>query len=342
MKNLLSKLFIGIGVLACFFIFYNKAFADVCVVTFTIDKVRCPSVPSELTDTDCDGYVDFQWVDWCTNSQVRPDNCSTISNPDQKSTCHNGIGDACSPDTDEDDIPDACDNCPTDFNPDQLDSDYDRLGDACDNCSTVYNQDQRDCDGDGIGDYCDSAPYDDPDKDGVCSSIDNCPNVSNSNQNETDGDDVGDACDNCPNTPNPDQADFDGEGRGDACDPVALRFAAIEEALQSCGCVPTNINLSSLKAIPSNKKVTLKWNTESEPDNAGFNIWRAEGFKKMNEAIIPALGTPTDGSDYDFVDEWVLNGKRYFYLLEDIDTNGISTFHGPVKAVPRWWHGVRK
>jgi hypothetical protein len=43
------------------------------------------------------------------------------------------------------------------------------------------------------------------------------------------------------------------------------------------------------------------------------------------------------GSEYDFVDEWVLNGKRYFYLLEDMDNNGISTFHGPVKAVPRWW-----
>jgi hypothetical protein len=25
------------------------------------------------------------------------------------------------------------------------------------------------------------------------------------------------------------------------------------------------------------------------------------------------------------------------YLLEDIDDNGISTFHTPVKAVPRWW-----
>jgi hypothetical protein len=46
------------------------------------------------------------------------------------------------------------------------------------------------------------------------------------------------------------------------------------------------------------------------------------------------------GSEYDSVDEWVLNGKRYFYLLEDIDTNGISTFHGPVKAVLRRWYGV--
>jgi hypothetical protein len=92
--------------------------------------------------------------------------------------------------------------------------------------------------------------------------------------------------------------------------------------------------------MPSNKKVTLKWKTETEIDTVGFNFWRAEGFMKINESIIPALGSPVSGSEYNFVDEWVLNGKRYFYLLEDIDTNGISTFHGPVKVVPRWWYGV--
>lgn len=107
--------------------------------------------------------------------------------------------------------------------------------------------------------------------------------------------------------------------------------------LQACQAPPTNIELSTLDAVPSDKRVLLKWKTESETDNAGFNIWRAEGFVKMNNSVIPALGSPTAGSEYDFVDEWVLNGKWYFYLLEDIDNNGISTFHGPVKAVPRWW-----
>jgi hypothetical protein len=54
------------------------------------------------------------------------------------------------------------------------------------------------------------------------------------------------------------------------------------------------------------------------------------------------LGSAVSGSDYEFVDQWVLNGKRYFYLLEDIDSSGISTFHGPVKAVPRWIYEVVK
>jgi hypothetical protein len=138
----------------------------------------------------------------------------------------------------------------------------------------------------------------------------------NQTNSDTDNDGVPDYQDNCPDVSNPNQADFDGVGKGDVCDPVALRFAAIEQSLQNCGCMePTNINLSSLKVLPSNKKVTLKWQTETEPDNAGFNIWRAEGFRKVNSSVIPALGSPVSGSEYDFVDEWVLLESTVFYPL---------------------------
>jgi hypothetical protein len=102
----------------------------------------------------------------------------------------------------------------------------------------------------------------------------------------------------------------------------------------------TNIELSVLDATPSNGQVILKWKTETETGNAGYNVWRADNFVKINNAVIPALGSSVDGADYNFVDQWVLNGKRYFYLLEDIDNNGISTFHGPVKAIPRWIYGI--
>ena len=99
-------------------------------------------------------------------------------------------------------------------------------------------------------------------------------------------------------------------------------------------------NCPVLDASPSDKQVILKWKTETETENAGFNVWRADNFVKINDAVIPALGSAVSGSDYDFVDQWVLNGKKYFYLLEDIDSSGISTFHGPVKATPRLIYGV--
>ncbi|MFC1592234.1 hypothetical protein ACFL43_06890 [Thermodesulfobacteriota bacterium] len=68
---------------------------------------------------------------------------------------------------------------------------------------------------------------------------------------------------------------------------------------------------------------------------SGINVWRAEGFRQLNDDLIPALGSPAGGSGYDFLDEGLLNGRRYFYLLEDVDDDGIGTFHGPVKTVPR-------
>ena len=144
------------------------------------------------------------------------------------------------------------------------------------------------------------------------------------------------------------QEDGDSNGTGDACD---MRYwyklyaeckTQINPPTTTTTAPPTNIELSILDATPSDKQVILKWKTESETENVGFNIWRADNFVKINDAVIPALGSSVSGSEYDFVDEWVLNGKRYFYLLEDIDTNGISTFHGPVKATPRLIYGIGK
>jgi hypothetical protein len=160
-----------------------------------------------------------------------------------------------------------------------------------------------------------------------------------------DGDGIPNNIDNCPSVYNPDQVDSDNDGGGDACDYKYWK-ARFEECQNSptttTTAPPTNIKLSVLDAVPSNEQVLLQWKTETETGNAGFNVWRADNFVKINNALLPAFGSSVSGSEYDFVDQWVLNGKRYFYLLEDIDTSGISTFHGPVKAVPRWIYEVVK
>jgi hypothetical protein len=205
MKNISKQLIWSAFIFSILFVSSNYAVADVCHVTINC-TICIPSGPNELTDTDCDGYVDDEWVSFCTNGQIKGDNCPNIYNPDQR-------------DTDRDKIGDVCDNCPTVYNRDQKDTDGDGVGDACDNCPT-YNPDQIDSDQDGIGNACDKCPNDyanDQDNDGVCGNVDNCPHAVNPDQRDTDGDGVGDACDNCP-TYNPDQKDTDGDRVGDDCD----------------------------------------------------------------------------------------------------------------------------
>jgi hypothetical protein len=90
----------------------------------------------------------------------------------------------------------------------------------------------------------------------------------------------------------------------------------------------------------------LSWETESEIDNAGFNLYRSDSengeYIKINDSLIPTEGTTTQGASYEFIDTDVKNRKTYYYKLEDIDLNGTSTMHGAVSAMPRWIYGIGK
>ncbi len=147
------------------------------------------------------------------------------------------------------------------------------------------------------------------------------------NATDPDNDRIFDPADNCPDVYNPDQRDSDGDGIGDACDET-----------------PTVINLSFFIALPRANKIVIQWRTESESDNAGFNIYRSAAdrgeYCKINDALIPAEGSATQGASYIFVDKTVKNGRTYYYKLEDIDLNGVSAMHGPVNATPRWIFGI--
>jgi len=111
------------------------------------------------------------------------------------------------------------------------------------------------------------------------------------------------------------------------------------------GQIPTLIEISSFTAAPSDRAVILKWTTATEIDNAGFNLYRLESengeYVKINSSLIPAEGTSTSGATYQFIDSEVKNRTTYYYKLEDIDINGVSTLHGPVSATPRVIHNLR-
>ncbi len=138
----------------------------------------------------------------------------------------------------------------------------------------------------------------------------------------------------------------EGTTNPDACTTITTTFKPNGICNYCSGaCEPqTLITLSSFAAKPGNKSVTLNWTTESELDNAGFNLYRSESengqYTKINTSLISAKGSSTEGASYGFVDNDVKNGRTYYYKLEDIDLNGISTMHGPVIATPRWIIGI--
>ena len=96
---------------------------------------------------------------------------------------------------------------------------------------------------------------------------------------------------------------------------------------------PPAIELASFSAVATGDSVTLSWETGAEVDNAGFNLYRAEhadgAYVKINNELIGAGGNGT-GANYSYVDS--VGDGSFFYKLEDVDTSGVSTVHGPVQV----------
>jgi len=97
---------------------------------------------------------------------------------------------------------------------------------------------------------------------------------------------------------------------------------------------PSVIELVSFTATPGKGTVTLAWETGTEVDNAGFNLYRATAgagpYTRINGALIPAEGDAVSGASYSFLD--TPGYGIFYYQLEDVDYYGVSTLHGPAKV----------
>jgi len=81
------------------------------------------------------------------------------------------------------------------------------------------------------------------------------------------------------------------------------------------------------------KQVDLAWTTAAEVDNYGFTLYRSSDMDQNNAKWIhfePAFGG-AGGHNYRFTDT-VPSAGNFYYWLADVDTHGLETFHGPIRA----------
>ncbi|NLE74472.1 MAG: hypothetical protein GX604_07590 [Actinobacteria bacterium] len=101
---------------------------------------------------------------------------------------------------------------------------------------------------------------------------------------------------------------------------------------------PTAVELLSFTATAERKAIVLTWETASETDNAGFNLYRArkvDGERtRINTALIPTLVPPGSnyGAIYAYPDTTFTGNRNFYYWLEIVDIYGATQLSDPIEA----------
>ena len=90
---------------------------------------------------------------------------------------------------------------------------------------------------------------------------------------------------------------------------------------------PLPVQLSHFRPdLTETGTVVIQWTTESEVDNAGFNILRSQTrtgeFKVINAQLIPGAGTTAGRNTYTWTDTTAKPNLVYYYQIEDVSLDG--------------------
>ncbi|MBL7744409.1 MAG: DUF4082 domain-containing protein [Chitinophagaceae bacterium] len=95
---------------------------------------------------------------------------------------------------------------------------------------------------------------------------------------------------------------------------------------------PLPVTLSDLKAVTSNKDVTVSWKTSSENNNKGFEVQRSNnGADWYSLGFVNGFGESTVIKDYSYTDRNLAPGL-YYYRLNQKDFDGRSKISPVVTA----------
>ena len=93
------------------------------------------------------------------------------------------------------------------------------------------------------------------------------------------------------------------------------------------GSDPIPVELSSFTATLENNSIVLKWRTETELNNIGFEVERQnENTDWFKLGFINGSGTSTVSRQYLFTDRNPVSGSKILYRLKQIDTDGTINY----------------
>ena len=96
---------------------------------------------------------------------------------------------------------------------------------------------------------------------------------------------------------------------------------------------PTQVKLAAFFVDYIKNGTVLHWETTSEVDHLGFNVYRSTRDLLDRDRMLKLNNDLVQGSSpYQFVDKTPDRKTTYYYWLEDISIRGVRTLHGPISA----------
>ena len=95
------------------------------------------------------------------------------------------------------------------------------------------------------------------------------------------------------------------------------------------GPLPVSLSKFRPERLKETGEVVIRWITESELNNAGFNILRSETrngeYTKLNTQLIAGQGTTSERNTYEWKDTSAKPNVAYYYQIQDVSLDGRVT-----------------
>ena len=92
------------------------------------------------------------------------------------------------------------------------------------------------------------------------------------------------------------------------------------------GALPVSLSKFRPERLKDTGEIVIRWITESELNNAGFNILRSETrngqFTKINTSLIAGQGTTSERTTYEWKDTSAKPTVVYYYQIQDVSLDG--------------------